>query len=241
MSYSAVRLSETYAIPQSQRAALAMADHVYGDAQPSPDELGGYFDFSDWRDRPVSSAHFLGRWSFLYFGYSRCQGSCRSVAPLIANAAYKLRKRGYAAKAAFVDIEVAPVGITKIITGDDTSHSHRNNWPKRFAMSELYASQKGRLDVLTGNRTQLAQATAAFHVIREHVPPRAGEDAMSINHSSIIYLIGPDSLVAGYGYHDAKSETLVDLVESLSKAERKIVDLAAVRRRYIRGACGGDI
>lgn len=241
MTYSAIRLSETYAIPKSQRAVLAMADHVYGDAQPLPDELGGYFEFSDWRDRPVTSANFLGRWSFLYFGYSRCQGSCRSVAPMIANAAQQLRDRGLAAKAAFVDIEAAPVGITKIMTGDDAKHGHSNNWHKRFAMSELYADQKGKLDVLTGNRVQLAQATAAFHVLREHVPPRAGEDEMSINHSSIIYLIGPDTLVAGYGYHDAKSETLVDLVESLSKAKRKNIDLAAVRRRYIRGACGGDL
>lgn len=241
MTYSAVRLSETYAIPQSQRAALAIADHVYGDAQPSPDELGGYFDFTDWRDRPVTSAHFLGRWSFLYFGYSRCQGSCRTVTPLIAEAAQRLRERGFSAKAAFVDIEVAPLGITKTITNDDAKHHHSNNWPKRFAMSELYASQKGRLDVLTGNRAQLAQATAAFHVLREHVPPRTGEGDMSINHSSIIYFIGPDTLVAGYGYHNAKSETLVNVVENLSKAKRKTVDLTAVRRRYIRGTCGGDI
>ncbi len=241
MKHSAIRLSESYAIAESQRAALSRADHIYGDAQLSPDELGGYFEYSDWRGKSLSEANFVGRWTFLYFGYARCLGSCRTVAPLIAEAASTLREKGHAAKAAFVDIESTPMGLAQIATKPGEPHQHGSNWSKRLAMAELALGHVGKLDVLTGNRAQLAKATAAFHVMREHVPPRAEEDNISINHSSMIYLIGPDTLVAGYGYHDMPVETMVGLVEQLSQAKRNTIDLAAIRRRYIRGACGGDL
>ena len=157
------------------------------------------------------------------------------AAPMIATAARLLREQGFAAKATFVDIESTPMGAPEMI---NAKHGHGKNWSKRFAMAELYAGQAGNLELLTGNRAQIAKATAAFHVLREHVPPRPDEKDMSINHSSLVYIIGPDTLVAGYGYHDASSEVLVDLVKQLDGAKRKKVDLTAVRRRYVRGACG---
>ncbi len=238
MTQAPIRLSESYIIPDAQRAALAKASHIYGDAQPAPDALGGYFDFVDWRGEPVTNDHFFGRWTFLYFGYSRCHGSCRTVAPLIADAARELRNQGLSANAAFVDIESAPVGAVTPIKNTGESHGHGSNWDKRLAMARMALTHGRGLKVLTGSRFQLTQATAAFHVLREHVPPRADEANLSINHSSIIYLIGPDTLVAGYGYHDMHVAQMVGLVKQLNTAKRSKIDLAAIRRRYIRGVCG---
>jgi protein SCO1 len=243
MNISPIQLSQSYVIPATQRTQLATASHIYGDAQPSPDELGGFFDFANWRGKSISNAHFIGRWTFLYFGYSRCHGSCLAVAPRIARAAEMLRVRGFAAKAAFVDIESPAVGaVNPIIANnaeDGENHPHRNNWDKRIAMARLALSHGNDLDVLTGSRFQLAQATAAFHVLREHVPPRPGEGNLSINHSSRIYLVGPDTLIAGYGYHDMSEAQMISLVEQLGGAKRSKIDLAAIRKRYIRGAGGG--
>jgi protein SCO1 len=243
MNLSPIRLSQSYVIPATQRAQLATASHIYGDAQPSPDELGGFFDFTNWRGKAISNANFIGRWTFLYFGYSRCHGSCLAVAPRIARAAKLLRERGFAAKAAFVDIESPAVGaVTRIIgndLNDSKNHPHGNNWDKQIAMARLALKHGNDLDILTGNRFQLAQATAAFHVLREHVPPRPGEGNLSINHSSRIYLVGPDTLIAGYGYHDMSEAQMISLVEQLGGAKRSKIDLTAIRKRYIRGACGG--
>jgi protein SCO1 len=238
MNHASIRLSESYVIPESQRSQLAKRTHVYGDAQPSPDELGGFFDFVNWRGDAVSRTNFLGRWTLLYFGYSRCQGSCLTVAPMIAEAAHTLRSRGIAAKAAFVDIESPPVGAVNRIVKAGDKHGHGTNWDKRIAMANLATGQNYPIEVLTGNRFQLSQATAAFHVLREHVPPRPDEESLSINHSSIIYLIGPDVLVAGYGYHDMDNAKLVGLVEQLNGASRKAIDMTAIRKRYLRGVCG---
>lgn len=240
MRKTAIRVSESYAIPHRQRALLAKAQSVFGHAQPEPDALGGHFEFTRWNGQPVTTAHFRDHWTLLYFGYARCQGSCLAVAPNIAAAARMLRQRDVAAKATFVDIEAPPPGMIRLASDHRGHGGHGSNWPQRYAMASLALSSRGNLDVLTGSRFQLAQATAAFHVLREHVPPRAGEENFSINHGSMIYLIGPDTLVAGYGYHDMPVSTMVGLVRRLSKADRKPVDVAAVRRRFMRGSCGDD-
>jgi len=238
MRHSAIHLSDSYAVSADYRAKLAKADTVYGHTPVSPDELGGHFDFADWRGNPISMANFLGRWTFLYFGYARCKGSCLAAAPILADAARTLRDRGFAAKAAFVDIEAPPLGGIQRINADGSEMKHGSNWSKRYAMGWMALKHGIDIEVLSGSRFQLAQATAAYHVMREHVPPRKSEEGMSINHSSSIYLIGPDTLVAGYGYHDMGADAMVDLVETLSKAERNPIDRAAIKRRYIKGICG---
>ncbi|WP_454597970.1 SCO family protein [Qipengyuania sp. SM2507] len=238
MRRSSIRVSDSYEISPILKSAWGKADHVYGHSQVAPDELGGHFDYTDWRGQPVSQQNFLGRWTLLYFGYSRCRGSCRRVAPLIAGASAQLRKMGLPAKAAFIDIETQPVSLARMQSQSVKRHIHANNWPMRFAMSQLYADNHGQLEVMTGNRAQLARATAAFHVMREHVPPRSGEDVMSINHSSLIYLLGRDTFVAAYGYHDMTKANIIALVEKLSDAERIPINYSAARSRYIQGSCG---
>lgn len=240
MKQTAIRISDTYRISRRERTRLGRALHNYGHAQPDPDALGGHFDFATWSGQPVTAADFRGHWTLLYFGYARCLGSCRAVAPSIAAAAQQLRQSGIATRAAFVDIEPPPAGAIRL-GADHVGHDkHDSNWPQRYAMAHLALKNRSNLDVLTGSRLQLSKATAAFHVLREHVPPRAGEKNFSINHGSMIYLVGPDTLVAGYGFHDMPVETMVGLVGRLRKAARRPVDLGAVRRRFMRGSCGED-
>ncbi|EDL47728.1 SCO family protein [Erythrobacter sp. SD-21] len=241
MRHSPIRISDSYVVSEEERDALEQSSTLFGSAQVSPDEMGGWFDYTDWRDRKIDRSYFLGRWTMLYFGYARCQGSCREAAPMLARAASELRDSGYAARAAFVDIEVHPVAPPQPIRLAPEEHAHSYNWAMRMAQSDLYERHAGQLDVLSGNRAQLAQATMAFHVLREHTTPHRGEKTMSINHSSMVYLLGRDTFVAAYGYHDMGADALVSLVRELAAAERKTVDFAAAKKRYLRGACGGDV
>lgn len=238
MSKAAIHISASYAIPDDYRAELAKADMVYGHTAPVPDALGGYFDFTDWRGRAVTKANFLGRWTLLYFGYARCEGTCRTAAPLIAEAARTLRDRGFAAQAAFVDIDSPPLGMIQRTDDGSGEMRHGSNWSKRYAMGWMALRHGAELEMLSGSRFQLGQATAAYHVLREHVPARPDEAGLSINHSSTIFLIGPDTMVAGYGYHDMSAGRIVEIVQRLSEAERRPIDLGAIRERYIKGVCG---
>ena len=188
----------------------------------SPDQLGGSFEFLDLNNQRVTAAAFGGHWTLLFFGYARCRGSCPVATPKIIRAAQMLRAKGIKTRAVFVDIEVAPVGFVRsgpkpASARGDHSHGGMNHVA---AMRALQSTWDGKLIVLTGTRLQLANAARAFMVTREHRPPRAGETGHSINHTSRIYMIAPDTKVAGYGHHDADPAELVNTVARLSATKR---------------------
>jgi protein SCO1 len=237
MMTSSILLSERFDVPDSVRAELYRSSMIYGHAQPSPDELGGVLDFTDWQDEPVGISRFVGRWTLLYFGYSRCTESCKMATPLIVATARALRSRGLAASAAFVDIDAPPLGITRINVSKGRPMRHGHNWEKRHAMRALAQTYGADLMVLTGNRKQLAEAGIAYHVIREHIPPRRGETGHSINHSSMIYFIGPDIQVAGYGYHDSDIQTLTNTIMTLETAPRRAIAAGQFNRRIAGKGC----
>lgn len=238
MRNAAIRISRSYRVPAAYRRAMEMAGRQYGAVQQPPDALGGYLDFTDWRGRPISLAHFVGRWTLLYFGYSRCQGSCRRAAPVIAEAAGALRQSGLAAKALFVDIDAAPLPSLVILDAARDGARHRHELPKRLAMAQLAQRHDGALVVASGDRRQLSLATQAYHVLREHSVPTGEDELPSINHSSLIYLLGTDAMVAGYGYHDMPAQEIVSLVTMLSQAPRRDIDRAAIRARNVQNMCG---
>ena len=185
----------------------------------SPDKLGGAYDFLDLRNRRVTAADFKGHWTLLFFGYARCKGSCPTATPKIVKAARTLRQKGVQARAVFVDIEAPPQQMVSLVTGARTSvdgHSH-GDMARIAAMRGLAGTWGSDLTVLTGTRLQLSNAARAFKVAREHRPPRKGEQGHSINHSSRIYFVAPDTKVAGYGFHDADPAELVATVTKLSK------------------------
>ena len=193
-------------------------------APVSPDKLGGAYEFLDLKNRPVTAADFKGQWTLLFFGYARCKGSCPTATPKIVKAAQMLRDKGVKARAVFVDIEAPPQQMVARATGakkpvDGHGHGH-GDMHRVAAMRGLAGTWGGDLTVLTGTRLQLSNAARAFKVTREHRPPRPGEEGHSINHSSRIYFVAPDTKVAGYGFHDANPAELVATVAKLSKKQR---------------------
>jgi len=194
--------------------------HQHGYAPTiSPDQLGGAYEFLDLKDRRVSASDFKGHWTLLFFGYARCRGNCPVATPKIVKAAKMLRAQGVKARAVFVDIEAPPQQMISRATGvkvpvGGQAHGDMN---RVAAMRGLAGTWGDDLTVLTGTRLQLSNAARAFKVAREHKPPRKGEQGHSIDHSSRIYFVGPDTKVAGYGYHDANPAELAATIARLSK------------------------
>jgi cytochrome oxidase Cu insertion factor (SCO1/SenC/PrrC family) len=222
---STIILASAYAGGFADVAAQPLDDHHSHDGYGppvSPDRLGGSYEFLDLKNRRVTVSEFEGRWTLLFFGYARCRSSCPVATPKIVKAARMLRERGVKAQAVFVDIEAPPLGIVRRASGASSTmdgHSH-GDMNRIAAMRALAGSYDGQLTVLTGTRGQLANAARAFMVAREHRPPREGEQGHSIDHSSRIYFIAPDTKVAGYGYHDSDPAKLAATVAKLSRAKR---------------------
>lgn len=189
----------------------------------SPDKLGGSYEFLDLKNRPVTASAFKGHWTLLFFGYARCRGSCPVATPKIVKAAQMLREKGIEARAVFVDIETPP--LRGFVPGsrrpEDAAGGHNHGGMSHVAaMRALQSAWDGKLTVLTGTTLQLANAARAFMVTREHRPPREGETGHSINHSSRIYMIAPDTKVAGYGHHGSEPAELVKTVTKMSAHKR---------------------
>jgi protein SCO1 len=182
---------------------------------PSPEQMGGAYSFSDVNGGPVAAADFEGAWTLLFFGYSRCRGSCPIAIPKIIQVAHRLRDQGLDARAVFVDIDSPPLGMIRRRNGAGPVHAD-HDLDRIAAMRALAKRFGGELRVLNGTRSQLSAAARAFKVAREHTPPRNGEEGHSINHSTMIYFIAPDTKVAGYGYHDADLEELTSAMMKLA-------------------------
>ena len=206
-------------ISTAQRTTSAAQDHT-GHAAPAPEQLGGAFSFVDVDGRAVTAGDFRGRWTLLFFGYSRCRASCPIAIPKIVSAAASLRKAGIKAQAVFVDIEAPALGIIRRRTGPPATsmapmgHADMNRIAAMRALADKFGSD---LRVLTGSRGQLNTATIAFRVAREHIPPRPGEMGHSMNHSSLIYILRPDTQVAAFQDHKADPKALIAAVSTLSK------------------------
>ena len=200
--------------------AASPAQGHAGHTAPAPEQLGGTFSFTDVEGRPVTAADFKGRWSLLFFGYSRCRASCPVAIPKIVSAAAALRKAGVRTQAVFVDIESPALGVIRRRAAPaepamaHMGHGDMNRIAAMRALADKFGSD---LRVLTGTRGQLNAATIAFRVAREHIPPRPGEVGHSMNHSSLIYIIRPDTQVAGFQDHKTDPKDLVAAVSTLNK------------------------
>jgi protein SCO1/2 len=134
--------------------------------------IGGPFTLTDQNGRLVSDQNFRGKYELLYFGYTFCPDVCPSTLNDIAGAMQKL-----GTKAA----DIQPVFITI---------DPRRDTPQ--VLKRYVAAFDPRLIGLTGTEQQIARVAREYRVY--YAPHRTGPgpDDYTMDHSSVIYLIGPD-------------------------------------------------
>ncbi len=133
-------------------------------------DIGGPFSLIDQNGQPRTNADFRGRYMLIYFGYSNCPDVCPVSLGVIADAVERL---GPLAK------RVAPIFITVDPERDTPA-----------ILKQYLAVFSPKLIGLTGTAKQIRQVTGEYHV---YVARHAGQNGnYSIDHSNIIYLMGPD-------------------------------------------------
>lgn len=133
--------------------------------------IGGPFHLTDTAGRSVTEADFRGRWMLVYFGYSFCPDVCPTELETIAAALHNLGPEAS---------RVAPIFIT-VDPGRDTPQ----------VLSRYVRLFDARLIGLTGTPAEIAAAARAYRVFYAKVREQDG-GAYSMDHSSFIYLMGPD-------------------------------------------------
>jgi protein SCO1 len=134
--------------------------------------IGGPFALIDGDNKTVTDKDFRGKFMLVYFGYSFCPDVCPTTLNEIAEAMDKLGP---------TSARVQPIFITV---------DPRRDTP---AVIKQYASAfTPKLLGLTGSPEQIAQVAKEYRVYYAEHRTGPGPNDYSMDHSSILYLMGPD-------------------------------------------------
>jgi protein SCO1/2 len=146
---------------------------VVGTGTPS---IGAPFTLIDQDGHSRPSADFAGRYMLIYFGYSYCPDVCPTTLSLMADALDKLGPKA---------TRVVPVFITID--------------PERDTPARLKAYMRSfgpRFVGLTGDLKTIVKVAADYRVYFRKHPLDGGN--YGLDHSSVIYLMGPDGKFVTY-------------------------------------------
>lgn len=134
--------------------------------------IGGPFKLVDQDTRPVTEQTYRGKYMLVYFGFTFCPDVCPTTLNHVADALDRLGDKAD---------KLVPI----LITVD----------PKRDtpeAMKQYVAAFTPRMVGLTGTPEQAAAAARAYRVYFKESRTGPGPNDYTMDHSSILYLMGPD-------------------------------------------------
>ena len=160
---------------------------------PAGMSLGGAFELTNQAGQPVTERDFAGRWLLVYFGFTWCPDICPTELGTIAAALDAMGPSGDS---------VTPILIT-IDPERDT--------PEQLA--EYVSRFHPRMLGLTGTAEQLAAVARRYRVYYARVQRPDMPDYL-MDHSSFIYLVGPDGRVRALFRPETSPESLAAAVQA---------------------------
>jgi len=151
--------------------------------------IGGPFSLVDQDGETITARDFRGRFMLVYFGYTYCPHVCATALTTITNALGILGKAGK---------NIVPLFIT--VDPERDTPEHLRMYVKYF---------HPRLVGLTGSPRSVAAAARAYRIYYAKAPRRgAAADDYLVDHTSIIYLMGPDGKFRANFKDDISAEAL---------------------------------
>ena len=145
-------------------------------------DVGGPFQLTDQSGKRVSDKDFRGRYMLIYFGYSFCPDVCPTTLAVMAQALEKLGDRSQ---------RITPILIT--IDPERDTPKVLEDYVKAFGPSFVG---------LTGSADEIKAVEKKYRVYAVKKPLEGGNYGM--DHSSVIYLMGPDGKLVSF-YDEAIS------------------------------------
>jgi protein SCO1/2 len=157
--------------------------------------VGGPFTLTDHTGRRVTDQDFRGKFMLVFFGFTNCPDVCPTALQVMAAA---LDKLGPGAE------RVTPVLIT-IDPERDT--------PAQLAM--YVSSFHPRLVGLTGSPAEIDAVAKAYRVYVKKVPDPKSTAGYTMDHSSIIYVMGPDGAYRAHFTHATTPNAMADRLAAM--------------------------
>jgi len=159
--------------------------------------IGGPFALTTGDGRSVTDQDFRGKFMLVYFGYTFCPDVCPTTLNAIADAMDKLGPTAARVQPIFITVD-----------------------PKRDtpAVMKQYTANFGpKLLGLTGTPEQIAKVAKEYRVYYAEHRTGPGPNDYSMDHSSIVYLMGPDGkFLAPIPAEESATTIAVDIQKAVS-------------------------
>lgn len=157
--------------------------------------IGGPFSLTDHTGKRVTDQDFRGRHMLVMFGFTFCPDVCPSGLQVIAAALDKLGPKAQ---------QIVPVFITLDPERD-----------KPAEMASYVASFHPRLVGLTGSLAETHAAAQAYRVYYRKVRDEKSTAPYTIDHTALIYLMGPDGAYLAHFTHAMGIEAIAERLAKL--------------------------
>lgn len=159
--------------------------------------IGGPFSLTDHDGRPVTDADYRGQYMLVFFGYTYCPDVCPTALTTMAAAMERL-----------------PPEAEKRVTPLFISVDYERDTPE--ALKAYVSNFHPRAVGLTGSKEQVEAAAKAYRVYYAKAEQKDAPYLM--DHSSIVYLMGPDGKFLTHFNHMTPPEQMAETVAKFVKA-----------------------
>jgi len=159
--------------------------------------VGGPFTLVSGDGHTVTDRDFRGKYLLVYFGYTYCPDVCPTTLNAVADALDKLGSSADRLQPLFITVDP------------------RRDTPA--VIQQYTAAFTPRLLGLTGTPAEIAAVAKEYHVYYAEHRTGPGPDDYSMDHSSILYLMGPDGrFIAPIRSDETGAEIAADLDKLMS-------------------------
>lgn len=182
--------------------ALAFAGYqlaLSGNGQAAQDgpAIGGHFTLTDQHGATVTEADFKGRHTLVFFGFTNCPDVCPTTLTTITGLMEELGDAGKALTPLFISVD----------SGDAPE-----------AMASYLSNFHPAIVGLTGTDAQIKQAAAAYKVYYARVDQPESSLGYTMDHSSFLFLMGPDGeYITHFAYQDPLEKLVTRTRDALGK------------------------
>lgn len=157
--------------------------------------IGGPFALTDQTGKRVTEKDFTGKYMLIYFGFTFCPDVCPTELQVMSGALDELGADA---------TKVQPIFVT--VDPDRDTPEVLARYVKQF---------NPRLVGLTGSAQDIAAIAKEYRVYYEKVKDDSSSDDYSMDHSSIIYLMGPDGGFLTFFPPGTSPEKMAEKIKSL--------------------------
>ena len=160
--------------------------------------LDGSFNLIDEAGQPVTQDSYEGKFKLVYFGFTYCPDVCPMQLEVVSHA---------------LDIaKISPEWLTTLFITLDPERDTPEDM--KIYTDNFHKSIIG----LTGSLEQIQQAAKAYKVYFQKVADPETTGGYTVDHSSIVFLMGPDNTYKQHFTHRDSAEDIAGKITSIIKA-----------------------